>query len=509
MAAAVTRVPGATTGAFFGLTIFAAIVACGEERPPPPGTNLDAERPDAHAGDGGGWTVDASRPATPRLPPADIEVTLPYLGPTQQIEMRTAADLARLDVHFSIDTTGSFGGEIDVMQAELDERIVPALSRRVADIAFGVSRFEDFPLPPYGAPADRPFRLLSAITTERARTRSAVASLDDPLGQGGDMPEASFEALYQIATGEGYAHGGTTYIAPFPGRAPGGGTVGGAGFREGALRAVVHVTDAPSHVPREYVRDFPGTHSLADAVRALQREEVKVLGIASSPEARADLEAVAAATGAVTPPIDGRCRTGLDGALRPPRTGTCPLVFDIARDGSGLSVAVIDALVELVDAIRFAEVYGVAVDDALGFVQVIAAERALPPPTGTPPGVRDLRPEDGVDDTFTDVRPGTELIFAVRLRNETILPADYDQIFDLVVELRGDGLALSRQTVRVTVPRGRAPRPSDAGSSDAGSSDASSSDAGSPDAGSSDAGSSDAGSIDAGTLDSGAMDAGP
>ena len=82
----------------------------------------------------------------------------------------------------------------------------------------------------------------------------------------------------------------------------------------------------------------------------------------------------------------------------------------------------------------------------------------------------DLRPPgDGIDDTFTDVGPGTELTFRALLRNEVIPPADYDQIFNLTIRIVGDGVTLSSRRIRVIVPRGRL----DAGARDAGPPDAS------------------------------------
>lgn len=382
------------------------------------------------------------------------------------MELRVQAELGRLDVQLSVDTTGSFGGEIDAMQDDLQDRIIPALEARVEDVAFGVNRFEDFPSQPFGESTDRPFFLHSAITTDGRRAASAVAALDSPLGRGGDLPESGFEALYQIATGAGYSIRGADLVEPFSGEGPAGGSIGGVGFREGALRAVVHITDAPSHVPADYAGEYPGTHGLDDAVDALRAHQIRVLGIASAEIARFDLEPIALATGATVPPVAGECATGIDGDPRPPTGGVCPLVFDISADGTGLSDAVIDALAELVDSVRFTEVHGVAIDDRLRFVRVVEATGANPPPGIDPPEVTDERPADSIDDTFRNVGPGTELVFVAHLHNVTMPPADYDQIFRVAIEIRGDGLTLARRVVRIIVPFGRLSR--DAGT-DAGS----------------------------------------
>lgn len=443
--------------------------ACGE-RPPPvplPDASAPQRRDGGASAHDGGSTVPGRPDGGPRLPPADREIVLPYFGDPVDEPLDVEGEVGTLDVFFSIDTTGSFGGEIDNLQAELRSGIVPALRARVADVAFGVGRFEDFPELPFGDGADRPFRLGTAITTDEARVASAVAALDQPLGNGGDIPESGAEALYQIATGEGYGA-----IVPAWSGVParGGGTLGGVGFRADALRVVVHVTDAPTHEPADYGARFPGTRSTEDAVAALSALDVRTLGVASGGGARGYLEAVAVGTGAVMSPVAGACPTGIDATPRPPAGGVCPLVFDIRSDGSGLAEAIVDAIAGLLSTVRYDEVWG-ETDDSIGFVRSIEAVSAVPPDGVPPPGRADRRPAgDGVDDTFLDVRPGTLLGFRAVLRNEAIAPADYDQIFNLTLRVVGDGVTLLARTLRVIVPRGRldAGAPAGDGGSDAG-----------------------------------------
>jgi hypothetical protein len=455
-------------------------LGCGEDRPPsapnPDGSRLDASSRNADASE-----PDANvRGPEPRLPPTDVDVVLPYRGPVVTHVIDVDADLGALDVCFSIDTTGSFGEEIDALQADVDGRIIPALRDRVEDVAFGVSHFEDFPADPYGADTDLPFELLTPVTTARARVGAAIAALDQPLGHGGDALESGAEALYQIATGAGYTRRGRRIVAAWDGRAaPGGGVLGGVGFRERALHVVVHVTDAPTHRPDDYLPDFPDTRSLDEAAAALREVGALVIGIASGEPARPHLERIALETGASFPANGGDCPTGVEGAFNPPFADRCPLVFDVANDGTGLSSTIVDAIVELVNGVEFGEVWGEPRDDRLGFVRAIEAARATPPDGVAPPTTDDLRPADGIVDTFVDVRTGTRLEFEVQLRNESIPPADYDQTFRIAVEILGDGLLLARRTFRITVPRGRL----DAGMMDGGPIDASgSTDAGPPDA---------------------------
>ena len=81
------------------------------------------------------------------------------------------------------------------------------------------------------------------------------------------------------------------------------------------------------------------------------------------------------------------------------------------------------------------------------------------------------RASDGIDDTFQMVRIGTDLRFAIRMRNTTIPPATYDQIFRLTVQILGDGNVLDEVTIRVIVPFGFLDAGTDAGDAgtDAGS----------------------------------------
>lgn len=457
------------------------LLGCGGNVPPPPppldgGQILrDGELPDALVPD----DVGSPRRDGALLPPADIEVVLPYLGEEVTEERIIDAQPGRLDVHFSIDTTGSFGGEIDALQRDLSSRIIPTLEERVTDIAFGVSRFEDFPLRPYGSEGDSPFQLLAPMSEDRSRAQSGVARLDQPLGAGGDASESGYEALYQIATGEGLTIGGVQYVAPFSGAG-----LGGVGFRERALHVVVHVTDATAHFPEDYP-DLPGTHGEADAVDALRALEGHVIGIVSGIGARPHLESLALATDTWVPADDGVCATGIDGETYPPSSGRCPLVFDIDPEGNGLSDAIIDSIVNLLDSVQYDEVYGEVLDDRLGFVRAVEALEATTADGLMPPRSADLRPMDGIDDTFQMVRIGTDLRFAIRLRNTTIPPATYDQIFRLSVQILGDGNVLDEVTIRVIVPAGFL----DAGITDAGT-DAPT-DAGTMDAGTTDAGASD------------------
>jgi hypothetical protein len=452
--------------------------ACSEKHPDAPGEQLD--KPDANDGGSTDAAMRSPRPdGGPILPGADTDVVLPFRGAEATYGIEVKANPAVLDVHLSIDTTGSISPEIDELQADLERKVVPMLAHRVPDVSFGVSEFGDFPLAKFGTdgsdgrPADQPYVLLTPITSDVAAVASAVARLDQPLQNGGDLPEAGAEALWQIATGKGYSHDSMQLIAPFDGRAArGGGTAGGVGFREGALRVVLHVTDAPSHEPSDYSGTFPGTHSMADAGKQLKAVHAKLLAIVAGAcgkttdkacegredehrKARAELEQLALTTGALgADPVGGKCPNGVNGAKIASRNGKCPLVFDVNAKGEGLTDTLIDAIAELVDGIRFEAVTGRAADDPIGFVtgvEPLAPENA----DDDAPQIEDLLPKghpDGVDDSFVHVRTSDALRFEVHLRNRSIAATDSDQTFRVVVQIEGDGVILEERTLRVIVP---------------------------------------------------------
>lgn len=433
-----------------------ALLGCSDDsRPSAPGFpdgSLDAGS-DANVHD---VSADSgSRGDVPVLPEADIDIVLPYGAPPHIEGLVATADPAAADIVFLIDTTSSFDEEIDNLQEDLNTLIVPGIRARIGNSSFGVAEFEDFPAANFGSSTDRPYTLHTAVTSNLTRVRDAVAKLDNPLGHGGDYPESGAEALYQAATGSGYVYAGQTWIKPYSGQAlSGGGTLGGVGFRPGALHVIIQATDAPFHTPVDYEAVFPGTHSLSEAIAALNALDVFVLGIVSDPDMRDDPEAIALATDATIAPIDGACPTGINGQANPPVDAVCPLVFDIDAKGSGVSDTVVDAVVTLVNALRFSQVYAEVTDDPLGFVNYVEATTATAPPGIDVPLSDDLRaPFDGRDDTFVNVGPGVSLTFSVSLENTALASApDYPHIFRVPIEIIGDGIVLATHVLRIIVP---------------------------------------------------------
>jgi hypothetical protein len=391
------------------------------------------------------------------------------LQSAQRATLTLVPDPSQLDVHFNVDTTASFSEEINAIQRELTRSIIPRLRARVSNTQLGVSRFADFAVAPFGLPAtqgvaDVPYKLLSPITDTLSKVTSAVYVLDRPLGEGGDVPEASAEALYQIATGVGLVRAGRTIIEPFDraaAAAQGGGTIGGVGFRDGSFRVVVHITDAPAHTPADYAtQGLESTHSLASAAAALHAIGARVIGICStglrnSASVRAELTELALATGAQAHSDDGKCPTGLAGALLPSYGDVCPWVFDVDYNGTGLAKSITDAVVGLLDDARFTAVHAEVGDDPLGFIEKIELMPIKQRAGVAMPQTSDLLPTgapDGIADSYLDVNREHKLGFAVTLRDARIAPSDYDQRFRVSVRLVADSVLLEERVLAIRIP---------------------------------------------------------
>jgi len=191
----------------------------------------------------------------------------------------------KVDVFFLFDDTGSFAG-FTMTVADIFQDVVTGLQTALpaVDFGFGVGRFEDYGGPGNGfsggefgeLPEGRPFILNQPIVTESDAVDGGT-TLNDLIvaalgrtapGFGGDGPESSIaEGLFQVATGIGFDGDGdgsntgsgaagavSTQITPgTSGDVPAfstldptvisSGSVGGAGYRDGALRLLILATD--------------------------------------------------------------------------------------------------------------------------------------------------------------------------------------------------------------------------------------------------------------------------
>ncbi|MFH1463321.1 MAG: putative metal-binding motif-containing protein [Pseudomonadota bacterium] len=172
------------------------------------------------------------------------------------------------DLVVLMDTTGSMGTAIYSLDFPT---IDAAVSVALGTVQYGYATFDDYNYSSYGSSYDVPFALLQQVTDDLAAVDAAEAAT--PTHYGGDYPESSMEALHQALTGQGYDQDcdGTvdTYddVLPFLASASdpfggtggqsydattsGGGTLGGMGFRSGAVPIVAYVTDYDMRDPDE------------------------------------------------------------------------------------------------------------------------------------------------------------------------------------------------------------------------------------------------------------------
>ncbi len=231
------------------------------------------------------WPQGTSHPAVGNVTPTLIETSLAQGDTyTQTISLTlptTGALTNMVDVFLLFDDTGSFRFNSPIVRAAFPN-IITALETRLPgiDLGFGVGRLEE-----YGHFADeyasgRPFVLNQPIVSSSTGGYSdaeVLASIQAALdreapGYGGDTPETVIEALYQMVTGAGFdgndngslldsgaaglastqltpgSSGDVPPFASFTADPANGvlmptGTIGGAGFRSGALPIIITATD--------------------------------------------------------------------------------------------------------------------------------------------------------------------------------------------------------------------------------------------------------------------------
>jgi hypothetical protein len=207
----------------------------------------------------------------------------------------------KVDIFFLFDDTGSFAGSVPEVTA-IFGTLVTELQTALPgiDFGFGVGRFED-----YGGPGNdysgedqegRPFTLNQPIIN--TATAGGATELTDLIntalnneapGYGGDGPETAIsEGLYQIALGTGFDGDGdgstngldgtqvagalsTQVSSDISGDVPAfssldpavkkAGSIGGAGFRPGALKLVILATDVCSVAAFDSASGVPATVS--------------------------------------------------------------------------------------------------------------------------------------------------------------------------------------------------------------------------------------------------------
>ncbi len=391
-------------------------------------------------------------------------------------------DVKSMDVFVNMDTTASMDGAIDNLRNAMATTIVPDIQALVPDTQFGAGAFQDFPVAPYGIATDQPFALVQPVTDDIDAVQTAL--LGYTLGDGSDPPEAHYEALYQIATGEGLDGPGGTMVPP---NTDG---IGGVAFREGSLPIVVSITNEVSHDTEELDCDrlYTGAvamaaHSRAQAIEALDGICARVVQIALAGGACSPMEdgvRLAEDTGALIPPeawdIAGRpancdpdeCCTGPSGAGRAPNgDGMCPMSFQAQFTGVGVASS-------FGSAIQLLAAYGqFGVTRVVSGVDTDTTGMALPAGTTTADFIKAVTPLDhgpvplpGAPEptlgetSFENVIPDTDVIFEVRAYNDFVEQSDAPRVFEATIRVLADDCGdLDERTVFILVPPRTLPPP--------------------------------------------------
>jgi hypothetical protein len=130
---------------------------------------------------------------------ADCVVTLPVDGDvTVPVKIQIPADAYTqpLDLILLQDLSSSYGDDLPVLQSLVPD-LVSELQSLQPDTNFALSAFIDKPIPPLGQGGDYVYQNFLKLTADSDDFQNAVNSLI-PRG-GNDFPEASLEALLQVA----------------------------------------------------------------------------------------------------------------------------------------------------------------------------------------------------------------------------------------------------------------------------------------------------------------------
>ena len=240
-----------------------------------------------------------------------------------------------IDLFILVDLSGSFSDDLPRFKAQAP-RIISTLRAANPNIRFGLGKFEDYPISPFGSAAagDKAYERLVDLTFDTDLVLNTIAGL--VTRDGADLPQSQLSALFQVATGAGQDLSGSRF--PNANIPPG----QQANFRDGATKLILLWTDARFHLPGEPgTIPYPGPSFSQTVAAIMELDPPLVIGISSGTTAIPDLEAIAEATGALAPPGGVDCDADdtidiLEGE---------PLVCSIAPSGVGIGRAII-AIVE-------------------------------------------------------------------------------------------------------------------------------------------------------------------
>jgi len=250
-----------------------------------------------------------------------------------------------VDIYFLVDTSGSFDDYIATFKEQAPD-VISALRTTGLDVRFGLGRFEDYPISPFGDAdyGDKAYERVIDITADISAVLSAISGLSTRFG--GDGPESQLPALFQLTTGTGQD---LSRVGCSGATIPSGQQ---ANFRAGALPIVILWTDAPFHEPGDEMAGpdscspglpYPGP-SFTETMNVLNAKGIKVIGVVGEnpkyPEftaaAISDLKEIASGTSTFAP----RGGIDCDGDGHIDIAAGDPLVCPISSTGAGIGEAI-------------------------------------------------------------------------------------------------------------------------------------------------------------------------
>jgi hypothetical protein len=352
-------------------------------------------------------------PSTTPLLPASIDVATNPDSPGShreqfEVQLPGSGVLPKIDVYFLADNTGSMGGIISAVSAQVEDivnRLVIAASGVGADVHFGVGNYLDMEDP-------QPNRFRNQVPlgptpgTVAAGIRGWTAA-----GGGSTVAEGQFYALDQLAQPQG----------------------GSVGWRTDAKRIVVWIGDAPGHDPIcQAVSGMTYDITELSVTAKLQAQGIVVLAISTA---------------------SGGANTGLNADPVPVSGGTvyqslCGVLGGMAGQGSRIAAATGG---EYRDGITPATVVQTIIDlgtagiTTLGNVSLVP-DRAVAPFVQVHPG--------GGFGPFTGGHPATldfELEFPAATA-PTGTPVTREMSVQGEVHVVVDGVRTGSTTVKIVVP---------------------------------------------------------
>lgn len=270
--------------------------------------------------------------------------TTENIGPRPDLKA-AVAELTEgdVDLFFLVDLSSSFWDDLPVFKAQAPG-IIDSIKEANPNVRFGLGRFEDYPISPFGGAAegDVAYARILDLTFDSDTVKTTIAGLTTRWGD--DGPQSQLTALYQAATGDGQDLSGEGY--------PGASIPAGqqANFRDGATKLFLMWTDAKFHLPGDPGDiSYPGP-GFVETVKAIEAlDPPMVLGISVEPHSGLeDLQYMATETGAFAP--EGGVDCNGDGVVDI-NEGE-PLVCLISDFGAGIGNAVVNIVQAALDAAR-------------------------------------------------------------------------------------------------------------------------------------------------------------